>query len=270
MQEPKAASDVEAARTSERPPELQSIVPSDTTSRDLRPDLLQSLPAKPNSVVRWHSLVMVDGTAPLPRTYNYLRTQFLQRLEENDWNTVAVTSPTSASGNTLTAINLAMSIARNVNYHVLLVELNLIAPAFHRLLGFDPRPGIVDHLLHDVPISQVMFSPGIDRLVVIPAGSPVSNSSELLCSPKMSRLMSELRSGSRRRIVLFDLPSVLSRDDAIAFSPMVDCALLVVEEGKTKVSDVRRAVNYLRSTQILGIVLNRSSEALTDDSGGRR
>jgi protein-tyrosine kinase len=57
---------------------------------------------------------------------------------------------------------------------------------------------------------------------------------------------------------LFDLPSVLAFDDAVAFSPLVDCALLVVEEGSTKVSDVRRALTRLEHTKILGIVLNRS------------
>ena len=57
---------------------------------------------------------------------------------------------------------------------------------------------------------------------------------------------------------MFDLPSVLAFEDAIAFSPLVDCALLVVEEGSTKVSDVRRALTRLEQTEILGIVLNRS------------
>jgi protein-tyrosine kinase len=116
----------------------------------------------------------------------------------------------------------------------------------------------VDHLLHDVPIPEILLNPGIDRLVVIPAGSPVTNSSELLSSPKMTRLVEELKLRYEHRIVLFDLPPVLAIDDAMAFSRFVDCALLVVEEGETRVNDVRRALDYLRSTEILGVVLNRS------------
>jgi protein-tyrosine kinase len=197
-------------------------------------------------------------------SYNYLRTQILHRLQENGWNTVAITSPSRAAGNTLTAINLAISIARNYNYTVLLVELDLVNPSFRRILGFEQREGIVDHLLHDMPVSEIMLDPGIEGLVVIPAGSPVTNSSELLSSPKMTRLVEELKLRYKHLIVLFDLPSVLSTDDAMAFSPFVDCALLVVEEGETRVNDVRRALDYLRSTKILGVVLNRSNEAQND------
>jgi protein-tyrosine kinase len=108
------------------------------------------------------------------------------------------------------------------------------------------------------------LNPGIDRLVVIPAGSPVTNSSELLASPKMTRLLEELKLRYEHKIVLFDLPSVLAIDDAMAFSPFVDCALLVVEEGETRVNDVRRALNHLKSTKILGVVLNRSSHVEND------
>jgi capsular exopolysaccharide synthesis family protein len=196
--------------------------------------------------------------------YNLLRTQVIRRVQENGWKTVAITSPSRASGTTLTAINLAISIARDFSYTVLLVELDLVNPSFHQVLGFKQRLGIVDYLLHDVPIQEVMLSPGIDRLVVIPAGSPVTNSSELLSSPKMARLVEELTHRQEHRIILFDLPSVLATDDAMAFSPFVDCALLVVEEGETRVNDVRRALDYLRSTKILGFVLNQSVHVEND------
>jgi protein-tyrosine kinase len=190
--------------------------------------------------------------------YNHLRTQIVIRLQNNGWNTVAVTSPARASGNTLAAINLAISIARDFSYTVVLVELDLVHPSFHQVLKFKQRKGIVDYLLRDAPIEGVLLNPGIDRLVVIPAGSPVANASELLSSPKMTQLMEELKLRYERPIILFDLPSVLASDGAIAFSPFVDCALLMVEEGETRVEDVRRALDQLKSTNILGIVLNRS------------
>lgn len=190
--------------------------------------------------------------------YNLLRTQIIRRLRENGWDTVAITSPSRASGNTLTAINLAISIARDFSHTVLLVELDLVNPSFHQVLGFEQRLGIVDHLLHNVPIPDILLNTAIDRLVMIPAGSPVTNSSGLLSSAKMIRLVEELKLRYERPIVLFDLPSVLAIDDAMAFSPIVDCALLVVEEGETRVNDVRRALDYLGSTKILGVVLNRS------------
>jgi len=177
---------------------------------------------------------------------------------EERWKTVAVTSPTKASGNTLVAINLAISIARDFSYTVVLAELDLVNPSFHQVLKFKQRKGIVDYLLRDAPIEVILLNPGIDRLVVIPAGSRIANASELLSSPKLTQLMEELKLRYERPIILFDLSSVLASDGALAFAPFVDCALLVVEEDETRVEDVRRALDQLKSTNILGVVLNRS------------
>jgi capsular exopolysaccharide synthesis family protein len=219
----------------------------------------QFTPARPR--LARHLVIAAGAPSAVHSAYNLVRTQMLRRLQDNGWNTVAITSPSRASGNTTTAINLAISIARDFSYTVLLVELDLVNPSFREIFGFEQREGIVDHLLHDVPIPQILLNPGIDRLVVIPAGSPVGNSSELLSSPKMIRLVEELKLRYEHRIVLFDLPSMLALDDAIAFSRFVDCALLVVEEGETRVNDVRRALDYLGPTNILGVVLNRSIHA---------
>jgi protein-tyrosine kinase len=204
--------------------------------------------------------LLVGSGAPsdICSAYNHLRTQIVKRLQVNDWKTVALTSPSREAGTTLTAINLAISIARNVGYSVLLVELNLVNPSFREILGFEQRQGIVDHLLRDVPIAELLLNSGIERLDVLPAGSSVTNSSELLSSPKMHLLVEELKYRNEYRVILFDLPSVMAIDDAMAFSPSVDCVLLVVEEGGTRVSDVRRAIDYLKPARILGIVLNRS------------
>jgi Mrp family chromosome partitioning ATPase len=199
-------------------------------------------------------------SAEVTATYNLLRTQVLQRLRLNAWSTVGIAAPTAGVGTTLTAINLAISLARDLSHTVLLVELNLRVPALRRIFGFDQRQGVADHLLRDVPLPQLLLNPGIDRLVLLPAGAPVANAAELLASARMARLVQELKGRYDRRIVLFDLPPVLAVDDAMAFAPLLDCALLVVEEGATRVGEVQRALDYLGSTGLLGVVLNRSVE----------
>ena len=108
-------------------------------------------------------------------------------------------------------------------------------------------------------LTEILLDIGIERFALMPAGSPVANSSELLSSPRMAQFVDELRSCYGRLIVLFDLPSVLAVDDAMAFASLVDCALLVVEEGATAVDDVRRAITRLEPTKTIGVVLNRSS-----------
>jgi exopolysaccharide/PEP-CTERM locus tyrosine autokinase len=191
--------------------------------------------------------------------YRILRTQVLQRLRENKWNVLAVTSPGLNEGKTLTAINLAISLAMEVNYTVLLVDADLRHPNVHTYFGLEPEFGLSDYLLSDKPIEELLVHPaGIQGLVILPGGKPLTNSSEMLSSPKMSRLVEELKTRYPSRIVLFDLPPLLATADAIAFAPYVDAALLVLEEGKTSTQDAQHATELLKDTHLIGAVLNKS------------
>lgn len=204
-------------------------------------------------------VVSGDGADPVSAAYKLLRTHVLQRMDANGWNVLAITSPGPGDGKTLTALNLSITMAREVNHTVLLVELDLRRPTLHTLLGYEPGPGITDYLLRDTPLPAVMINPGIDRLVVIPAGPPADASSELLSSPRMVDLVRELKARYPSRLVLFDVPPLLTSDDGLAFVPHVDAALLVVAEGQTSFDDIARAKNMLTSTHLLGAVLNRAS-----------
>ncbi|HIP53313.1 MAG TPA: polysaccharide biosynthesis tyrosine autokinase [Chromatiales bacterium] len=192
--------------------------------------------------------------------YKVLRTRVLQRLRANNWNAIAITSPTEGDGKTLTSVNLAISLAREVNQTVLLVDLDLRRPNVHNYFVPRPVPGISDYIVDDTELSDILFNPGIERLVVLPGNHSFTHSSEMLSSPKMVSLINELKTRYPSRIVLFDLPPVLSCDDVLAFSPYVDASLLVVEENKTTKQELKRAVDLLQETNFLGWVLNKSNE----------
>jgi Mrp family chromosome partitioning ATPase len=104
-----------------------------------------------------------------------------------------------------------------------------------------------------------LINPDIDRLVILPAGKEMINSTEMLRSPKMIRLVTELKNRYPSRIVIFDLPPLLSQADTLGFSPYVDCVLLVVDEGHTKTDELKRAATLLKNTNVLGTVLNKAS-----------
>jgi protein-tyrosine kinase len=204
---------------------------------------------------------IVSGLEPSAFTeaYNILRTQILQRFKENRWNVLAVTSPGSGEGKTLTAINLAISIAREVDYSVLLVDANLRHPWMLEHLGLSRRQGLSDYLTGEVPLPELLIqSDRIKHLVLLPAGQALANSAEMLNSPKMAELVKQMKSRYHSRIIIFDLPPVLTSADALAFSPYVDAALLVIEEGQTQKQDVERAVELLSNTNIVGTVLNKA------------
>lgn len=198
--------------------------------------------------------------------YRILRTQVLQRLREKNWNSLAITSPGLNEGKTLTAINLAISLAMEVNYTVLLVDADLRHPSVHEYFGIEAEFGLSDYLMADKPLSELLVHPeGIPGFVILPGGKPLINSAEMLNSPKMARLVEELKTRYPSRIVLFDLPPLLTAADTLAFSPYVDAALLVVEEGKTQADEAKRAIGLLESTNVIGTVLNKSWTNMPDD-----
>jgi len=188
-----------------------------------------------------------------------LSTQVLQRMKENHWSSIAVTSPRKAEGKTTTAINLGISIAKEVEYTVLVVDANLRHPNMHEYFGIYPEHGLSDYLTSDIELSDILINPkGLDHFVMLPAGTSHQASSELLGSPKMCSLVEELTSRYPKRIIIFDLPPVLETADTLAFVPCIDTALVVVEDDVTKESDLKSAVEMLSVTNIIGTVLNKS------------
>ncbi len=202
--------------------------------------------------------------------YKILCTQILQRLRDNGWNALAVTSPGSREGKTLTAINLAISLGREVDQTVLLVDADLRSPRVHRYFGLPPGPGLSDFLIANTPLQDILVHPGIDRFVILPGGNPILNSSEMLGSQKMMALVQELKNRYPSRIVIFDLPPVLSAADALAFSPYVDAAVIVVEEGGSDREAVQHAAEMLSSTRLIGTVLNKSRQSKIAPAEARR
>ena len=206
--------------------------------------------------LRRNLVISEDGDPVGLTAYKMLRTQVLQRMNAKQWNALALTSPTAGDGKTLTAINLAISIARELGQTVLLVDLDLHAPSVHKYLGLQPGPGVLGYLRDGVAMSEVLVNPGIDRLVVMPGGQPVENSSEILASGAVGKLVAEMKSRYPSRMVLFDLPPILATDDALSFAPHVDAFLLVMREGKTTRQEIEHSLELLQNVPVLGTVLN--------------
>jgi protein-tyrosine kinase len=195
--------------------------------------------------------------------YKMLRTQVLQRMTARGWNTLGITSPAPGDGKTLTAINLAISLAREYHHTVLLVDTDLRNPSIHKYLGLDISVGLSDYLRRDAPLSEILINPGIERLVLLPGHERIENSSEVLASPAMGALVQELKTRYPTRLVLFDLPPILSADDALSFRAHIDAFLLVLMEGKTDQNDLSHAMEIMQDATILGTVLNGSREKLS-------
>lgn len=193
---------------------------------------------------------------PAAHVYGLLRTQVLQRMKEKNLTTLAVTSPQLDCGASTTAANLALSIAMDVNQTVLLVDLNLRAPGLHRKFNFQPGCGVDDYLRGTVQLAECLVSPGVQRLVILPARQPNHDAAETLRSPRMVMLARELKTRYADRIIIYDTPPLLPSSDTLGFLPNVDGVLLVVRNGRTTRNDIERSASLLQGKTLIGTLMN--------------
>jgi capsular exopolysaccharide synthesis family protein len=188
--------------------------------------------------------------------FDSLRTQILQKMEDNNWQTIAVVSPTPASGKTLVSINLAMSIARQPQKTVVLADFDLRKPKVASYLGADLDKSLNDYLENKIQLEDALFNPGIQRMVVLPTMHSVPDASETLASSKVSDLIVELKARYESRVIIFDLPPILNVDDAMVLLPQVDCVLMVIANGVSTEAEIEDALHLLPKENVVGIVYN--------------
>jgi non-specific protein-tyrosine kinase len=224
----------------------QPPVYSESASIDLDPDGMCE-----NRCVDFAS----DG--PELDSYKVLRTQIQQLTQQKGWKTVMITSPQPGEGKTLTSINLALTFSKAYNQTILLVDCDLRQQNVHKRFGFNSPCGLIDYLVDDKPLKEVIIWPKIDQLTLISGGRTIQNSAELLGSPRMKDLVEEMKARYDDRYVLFDAPPVLLGADTLALAPYVDCLVMVVEEGRTSMRAVQKALKLISKEKFLGFVINR-------------
>jgi protein-tyrosine kinase len=204
-------------------------------------------------------IVALDPGAPAAEAFRRLRTQVVQRMSERNWRSLALVSPGPDVGRTTAGINLAMALATGSPHSVLLVDLDLRSPALGAILGLTANHGVEDVLTGKEPLERCLYRPhGVDRLTALPARCGMPTTPAYLAGPAARALVAELRARDPDCFIIYDLPPVLAFDDALAFSPLVDCALLVVAEGLTRRDDVVRCLELLSKVPVVGTVLNRA------------
>lgn len=191
--------------------------------------------------------------------FRMLRTHVMHRMKLRHARTLGICSARPDEGKSLIAINLAISMASVGGQSVLLVELDLRRPSLLKTLGLSVEQGIDDILVGEADVKECLISPGYDGLVILPARRPRLRSSELVSSPAMASLASELRDRYPYDFVLYDLPPMLVGDECLALADHLDAHLFVVEEGKTQTKEVQRSLSLIDDDKILGTVLNKAS-----------
>jgi capsular exopolysaccharide synthesis family protein len=195
--------------------------------------------------------------------YRLLRSRLANRVKRNNWFSLAVASPSQADGKSLTAVNLSVSIAREKQKPVYLIDLDMRNPSVCRFLGIrDIRP-LPDYLSGQAKPEEVLFETSTPNLYIAGTVAPADSPSELLAGPRLSDLLSHIRLRSPDAAVIIDLPPVNVTDEALLVGPRVDAFLVVVSEGKTERTQLAQALATLSEFTVVGVVINQSSESHT-------
>ncbi|GAB6407931.1 CpsD/CapB family tyrosine-protein kinase [Pseudomonas sp. MHK4] len=208
-----------------------------------------------------HRIVAYNKNSNMGWAFDLLRTQVLKAMEENGWRTLAITSPTPEAGKSVLAINLAMSIAHHTTKTALLVDFDLRCPKVGSYLGLPMEKSLNELLTNEAELQEVLVNPTLPRFVVLPTREPIPLSTEVLSSPAVGELIVDLRERYNSRIVIFDLPPVLSSDDVITILPKFDCVLLVVANGMNTKKEIEESLHHLGRANLIGTVLNKSGPA---------
>jgi len=177
----------------------------------------------------------------------------------NHPNLILVSSTRPGEGKTFTSVNLALSIALEQDKTVLLVDTDVLRPNVARTLDIQVPVGLTDYLSgDDVKVNDILYSTNVERLKIIAAGRPHHLSTELLASDKMVALANEFASRYPDRIVIFDAPPLLGITETAVLASMCGQAVVVLEENKTKLNELEKALSLLPKELAVGFVINKA------------
>jgi protein-tyrosine kinase len=174
-------------------------------------------------------------------------------------NLIVVTSALPGEGKTYCAVNLAMSIAMEMDITVLLVDADVARPSVLKVLGLGAEPGLMDVLLNDqLGLPDVILKTNVATLSILPAGRANRHATELLASRSMSRLLTEIAERYADRIVIFDSPPLLMTTEASVLAAQMGQIVMVVEAEATTQHAVKEALRQIEQCPHVNLIYNKT------------
>jgi receptor protein-tyrosine kinase len=246
--------------------EPRALVPNRRSLRDAA--LARETPKLVIDLLRLAQQGLITPDAPhtgLAKEFRVIKRPVLENAQgkagtrPKDGNLVMVTSAMAGEGKSFCAVNLAMSIAMELDSTVLLVDADVANPSVLELLGLPQGPGLLDVLTDPTrDLASVILRTNVDKLSVLPAGTRHERATELLASEAMTQLVHEMASRYPDRIIVFDSPPLLLTTESPALATHMGQIVLVVEAERTTSSTVRQALATIERCPIVMTVLNKA------------
>jgi exopolysaccharide/PEP-CTERM locus tyrosine autokinase len=213
--------------------------------------------------LRKQSIITPDGErTPIAESFRRIKRKILANVANPKAgapaNLVLVTSALAGEGKTFCAINLAISIALEMDRTVLLVDTDVAKPSVPQALGLEAEKGLMDVLLdRRIDLAEVLCKTDIVKLTLLPAGSAHQHATELLASDAMRALLQEMAARYHDRIIIFDSPPLLAASEAGVLASQMGQIVMVVEAGKTSEAALKDALGRIESSNVAGLLLNK-------------
>jgi len=188
--------------------------------------------------------------------FKHLRTNILFPISGKQPRSIMVTSAVPGEGKSFVASNLAVSIAQNIDQHVLLMDCDIRKATIHSNFGFDETGGLSEYLSKGTSLSSLLLKTEINKLTILPGGKPPENPAELVSSNQMSTLLKEVTSRYSNRYIIIDSPPPHLTSETNVIARQVDGILLVVKSGSTDRAMVEELLEMMGKEKVLGVVLN--------------
>ena len=173
-------------------------------------------------------------------------------------NLIMVTSALPGEGKSFTAINLAMSMAAEMDHTVMLVDADVARPSVLRMLGLPPAPGLLDLIERKAEVADVLLRTNVDKLTLLPSGTPHPKATEMLASDAMVKLLDDMATRYPDRIILFDSPPLLLTTESRVLATHMGQIVMVVHAGQTQQATVQEALSTIESCPVKLMVLNKA------------
>jgi protein-tyrosine kinase len=206
------------------------------------------------------------GRTPLVEDFRIIKRPLIKKAfaerqpGEKPGNLIMITSSLPGEGKTYCAINLAMSIAMELDHTVLLVDADVARPSVLRVLGLPGQRGLMEILLENVDMGDVMLRTNVDTLTILPAGASNARATELLASQTMSALVEEIANRYPDRIVIFDSPPLLLTSEAHVLAGHMGQIVVVVEAETTTQHAVKESLRQLEGLANVNLIYNKTRE----------
>jgi capsular exopolysaccharide synthesis family protein len=220
----------------------------------------QAVAAEPRTARATLHPALVAAIAPhseIAEQFRAIRSKLTQREEQGSLRTIGITSPASGDGKSVTAANLALTMAQELQRSVALIDCDLRNPGVHRLFATDRGPGLTEVLNGEATLDEALIHLPEFRLTLLPAGATADYPTELLGSTSMRRMLDALSARFDR--ILLDLPSALPLADVSTLAPHIDGLLMVVRAGITQRPALDQALGIFEEQKVLGVVLNEAN-----------